>query len=128
MRNQAMAIVAAYNMRDAAKAASYDASDYVGMFHGSPNVIGRAADEAGMKVQLKDPAANWAIGDGRVTTSTDGSLTIYEAPYVFTFTSPETGKPAKDSGNWIAVFKRQPDGSMKLWRSIGTDTPPAAAR
>ena len=98
------------------------------MFHGSPMFVGPAADEAGMKAQLQDPAAKWETSDSKVTVSSGGDLAVYEATYAFTFTNPETGKPAKDFGNWIAIFKRQTDGSMKLWRSIGTDTPRASAR
>ena len=30
---------------------------------------------------------------------------------------------ARESGTWIAIFKRQNDGSMKLWRSIASDGP-----
>ena len=127
VRTQASEIVAAYNAHDAAKTASYDAPDYVGMFHGSRNVLGPAADEAGMKVQLQDSTARWDISDAKVTVSGDGDLAVYETTYAFTFTNPETGIPAHDKGNWIAIFKRQADGSMKLWRSIGTDTPPALA-
>jgi hypothetical protein len=31
----------------------------------------------------------------------------------------------RETGTWIAIFKRQEDGSMKLWRSIASDTPAA---
>ncbi|MCY7338996.1 MAG: hypothetical protein LH465_03455, partial [Sphingomonas bacterium] len=68
VRTQASEIVAAYNAHDAAKTASYDAPDYVGMFHGSRNVLGPAADEAGMKAQLQDSAAKWDMGDAKLPT------------------------------------------------------------
>lgn len=123
VQRHAREIVASYNAHDAARTASFDAPDYIGMFHGTPNVQGPAADEAGMKIQMQDSAAAWTQGKDRITVSRDGTIAIYEAPYTFTFTEAESKKLIKDTGNWIAIFKRQPDGSMKLWRSIGTDAP-----
>lgn len=116
-------LVAAYNAHDAAKAASYDAPDYVGLFHGTAPVTGMAADEAEMKLQMEDPAANWTVSDGSVTISQAGDMAVYQAAYVFTYTNPDTKKPATERGNWVAIFRKQDDGSMKLWRSLGIDTP-----
>ena len=45
-------VIAAFNAHDAEKAVSYDAPDYVGMFHGIPNVVGPEADLALTKQQV----------------------------------------------------------------------------
>jgi hypothetical protein len=48
-----------------------------------------------------------------------------------TFTDPKTKKDATETGNYIAVYKPQTDGSWKLAWSVGADTPapaPAAAK
>ena len=119
----AKAIVAAYNAHDAERAVAFDAPDYVGIFHGAPNTAGPAADLTGMRQQLKDPLAKWDSAGGTATVSQSGDIGIYEAPYTFTVTNPATGEPVNEPGNWIAIFKRQPDGTMKLWRSIGSDVP-----
>ena len=37
------------------------------------------------------------------------------------------GAATRETGNWIAIFKRQADGKLKLWRSIGSDLPAAEA-
>jgi ketosteroid isomerase-like protein len=124
VRRDALALVADYNAQNATAAAAYDAPDYVGVFHGTPNVDGPAADEAGMKAGMTASKVHWDIGEPKVTVSKAGDLGIFEAPYVFTLTTPQ-GAVSKETGNWIAIFKRQDNGKMKLWRSIGSDTPSA---
>jgi ketosteroid isomerase-like protein len=122
VRRAALGVVAAYNAQDAHAAAAYDAPDYVGIYHGSPNTVGPAADEAAMKSQAAAGHVDWQLGDAKVTVSKAGDLGIYEAPYTFTVTNPDKSV-TRETGNWIAIFRRQDDGSFKLWRSIASDTP-----
>lgn len=124
VRKDALELVADYNAQDAAAAAKWDAPDYVGIFHGTPNTIGPAADEAGMKAGMASAKVHWDIGEGKVTVAKAGDIAFFEAPYTFTLTTPAGIQLSKETGTWIAIFKRQPDRSMKLWRSIGSDTPP----
>jgi ketosteroid isomerase-like protein len=124
VRKQALGLVAAYNAGDAAAAAAYDAPDYVGIFHGTPNNVGPAADLAEMKAAMAVSKLNWQMGEPRVTVAKGGDIAILEAPYAFTV-SMNPGGVTHETGNWVAIFKRQADGTLKLWRSIGSDTPPA---
>ena len=124
VRKDATELVADYNAQNAAAAAAWDAPDYIGVFHGTPNVNGPAADEAGMNAAMAATKGLWQIGEAKVTVSKAGDLGIFEVPYTFTMTTPQ-GASSKESGTWIAIFKRQDDGKMKLWRSIGSDAPPA---
>ena len=126
VRKNALGVVAAYNAQDAHATAAFDAPDYVGVYHGSPNVNGPAADEAGMKAQMASTRVEWQLGKDKVTVAKAGDLAVFEAPYTFIITNPEGGV-ARESGSWIAMFKRQDDGSMKLWRSIASDGPPPAS-
>lgn len=123
VRTGALGVVAAYNAQDAHKAASYDAPDYVGIYHGAANTIGPAADEAAMRAQMRAMKVDWRLGPGKVTVSKSGDLGVFEAPYTFVITMPQGGG-SRESGSWTAIFKRQDDGSMKLWLSIASDTPP----
>jgi ketosteroid isomerase-like protein len=122
VRGNALGVVAAYNREDAKAAAAFDAPDYVGVYHGAPNVIGPAADEAGMKAQMAAATVDWRLGPGKVTVAGAGDLAVFEAPYSFLVTYPQGGGTS-ESGTWIAIFKRQDDGTMKLWRSIASDSP-----
>jgi ketosteroid isomerase-like protein len=119
----ARTIVSDYNAGNAAAAAAQDAPDFVGIFHGTPNNVGPAADLAEMKAQMAVANLKWQIGEPRVTIAKAGDLALFEAPYTFTVTDAK-GATTRESGNWIAIFKRQKDGTLKLWRSIGSDTLP----
>ena len=122
VRKDALGLVAAYNAQDADAAAAYDAPDYVGIFHGTPNNVGPAVDLREMKAAMAISKLDWQIGPGKVTVAKAGDIGIFEAPYTFTITPPQ-GAATRETGNWIAIFKRQDDGKMKLWRSIGSDLP-----
>ena len=122
VRKDAAGVVAAYNAQDAHKAAAYDAPDYVGVYHGTANTVGPAADEAGMKAQMAAAKVDWTLGPEKVTVAKGGDLAVFEAPYTFVITMPQGGGTT-EHGTWIAIFKRQDDGAMKLWRSIASDGP-----
>jgi len=122
VRKDAAELVADYNAQNAEAAAAWDAPDYVGIYHGTPNNVGPAADLKEMKAAMAVSKLNWQTGEPKVTVSSAGDLAILEAPYSFTITTPEGGV-SKETGNWIAIFKRGDDGKLKLWRSIGSDTP-----
>jgi ketosteroid isomerase-like protein len=115
--------VDAYAARDIDKAASILADDVVGHFHGAPDAVGKAAAIAGMKEQMADPALKLAVADESVDVAAAGDLAVYHATYTFTFTNPVTKNAGSETGNWVAVFKRQMDGTMKLSRDMVLDTP-----
>jgi ketosteroid isomerase-like protein len=119
------AISAAYNAHDAAKAASYDAPDYVSMFHGFPTGVGPAADIESMKQQFADPATRFDLNIQSVDVAKEGDTAVVRSIYKYSFTDPKTKKLASETGNWVAGLKRQPDHSLKLAWSIGANTPAA---
>lgn len=126
-RTNVAGISAAYTAHDAAKAASYDAPDYVSMFHGYATAVGPAADIASMKEQFKDPAARFDLNVQSVDVSKAGDTAVVRSLYQYSFTDPKTKKVAVETGNWMAGFKRQSDGSLKMAWSIGADTPAAVS-
>ncbi|MBY8826369.1 YybH family protein [Sphingomonas colocasiae] len=113
----------AYAARDAEKAASIVAPDIVAMVHGAPNIVGKPASAAAMKAQMADPRLKLAVSDESVEVSGSGDLAVYHATYRFTFSDPATKRPVTETGNWVAVFKRQADGTMKLQKDIVVDAP-----
>lgn len=113
--------VEAYAARDPAKAASIVAPDLVTMFHGAPNTVGLAPNLEVMKAQMADPALKLEVSDETVDVAASGDLAVYHATYRFTFTNPATRQPATEVGNWVAVFKRQPDGAMKMSKDVISD-------
>lgn len=112
-----------YNTRNVTEAVGINAPDHVGMGHGFANVVGPDAELASVKAQLADPAMVLAFTDPVIEASASGDLAVYRATYHVTYTDPNTRRPATEIGNWVAVFKRQPDGTMKLSSEVMSDLP-----
>ncbi len=119
-------LIADFNAHDATKAVSHDAPQTLGMFHGAPNANNQAEDLAATKIQLADPAAKVSVTNDTVDVAQAGDMAVYRATYAFTMTDPKTKMPATENGNWLIIYKPQPDGSWKIAISMIADTPPAA--
>ncbi|MGB7655651.1 MAG: nuclear transport factor 2 family protein [Novosphingobium sp.] len=120
-------MVAAFAARDADKAVSWDAPDFVGMLHGTPNVTGQEADRALTKEQVADPAMKLSVSDAVVDVAASGDLAVWRATYNYTYTDPATKKAKTEVGNWVVGWKRGADGQMKEAWGVVSDTPPPAA-
>lgn len=120
-------LVASFNAKDAAKATAHDAPDYVGMFHGLPNVVGPAQDLELTKQQMADPALDLKVSDETVDVAKSGDMAVYRASYAYRFTDPKTKQPTTENGNWLLGYKLQSDGAWKIAWGVVSDTPPAAA-
>jgi ketosteroid isomerase-like protein len=119
-------LVDGYNTRNLAEAIGVNAPDHLGMAHGFANVAAADAEQASVKAQLADPAMVLAFTDPAIEASASGDLAVYRATYHVTYTDPNTRRPATEVGNWVAVFKRQPDGTMKLSWEVMSDLPKSA--
>ena len=120
-------MVAAFAARDADKAVSWDAPDFVGMYHGTPNVVGQEADRALTKEQVADPAMKLSVSDAVVDVAASGDLAVWHATYNYTYTDPTTKKARTEVGNWVVGWKRGADGQMKEAWGVVSDTPAPAA-
>ncbi len=119
------AMVAAFAARDAEKAVSWDTNNFVGMFHGMPNVEGQDGDRALTKEQVADPAMKFSVSNADVDVADSGDLAVWRATYSYTFTDPVTKQPKTEVGNWVVGWKRQADGTMKEAWGVVSDTPAA---
>lgn len=120
-------MVVAFAARDADKAVSWDAPDFVGSFHGYPDVHGQEEDRALTKQQVADPAMKFAVSDVVVDAAKSGDLAVWRAKYSYTFTDPATKQPTTEMGNWLVGWKRDGGGQLKEAWGIVSDLPPAAA-
>ncbi len=119
-------LVKAFVERDVAGTNVDLAEDYVGIFHGQPNIVGKEADLEITKLQVADPALGLTVTDQKVDVSEAGDMAVYTSAYAYDFTDEATGNTATEHGNWILLFKRQADGSMKITHGIVSDTPKPA--
>lgn len=127
VKGQSAALVAAFNAHDAQKAVSFDAPDYIGMFHGAPNVLGPEADLALTKQQVADPAAKVAVSHEDVSVAAAGDRALWRSTYEYTFTDAKTKQPTTEHGNWLIGWRKQEDGSWKAAWGVVSDTPAPAA-
>lgn len=126
VKAQAAALTAAFNAHDAEKAVSFDAVDYVGMFHGMPNVVGPKADLVVTKQQAADGAAKISVSDEDVSVASGGDRALWRSTYAFTYTDPQTKRPTTENGNWLIGWRKQADGSWKAAWSVVSDTGPGS--
>ncbi|MBU1375157.1 MAG: DUF4440 domain-containing protein [Alphaproteobacteria bacterium] len=119
------AVVDAVNARDAEKAVSHDAPNFVGMFHGGPNTNGPAEELALTKQQLNDPNVKLEVSNPVVDVAASGDMAVWRSGYAFTFTDPKTKAAVVENGNWVTVYRVQPDGAWKQSLAVVSDTGPA---
>ncbi|MBA3811905.1 MAG: nuclear transport factor 2 family protein [Caulobacteraceae bacterium] len=122
-------LVAAMNAHDPAKVAVHDAPDMIAMFHGMSNIVGRDADQAGMKKTFADvPDFHITLVDEAVDVPASGEMAVYRSTYDNSFTDSRTKKSTTLRVNYLAGYKKQADGSWKVAWYVVSDTgaPPAA--
>ena len=120
-------VIAALNAHDVAatRAAvlAADAPDLVVMNHGQAVQRGIAPDLETALQSVADPKSSTTLGDESVDVAASGDLAVYHASYRISFTDPASKRVLVENGQWIAVYKRQSDGSMKMAWDIAADTP-----
>jgi len=127
VKADAEGMIAAFNARDAEKAVSHDAPGMVGMFHGTPNVVGAEQDLKMTKEQFAQNAvANVKLSDETVDVADSGEMAVYRASYAFSGEDPKTKKAINESGNWVVGYQKQSDGSWKIAWNVVSDAPAAA--
>jgi ketosteroid isomerase-like protein len=111
-------LVAALNAHDAVKTTAYDAANVISMECGSPSTIGIEADREGFKTGFAhDPDWRVSLIDETVDVASSGDLAVYRGTY--NEDNGRAGVLMTHKTNFIAEFRRQSDGSMKIvWYSV----------
>ncbi|QUD87720.1 YybH family protein [Phenylobacterium montanum] len=122
------AINAAYKARDAVKATAYDAADYLSYTSGAPTVKGRDADLAGTKDSFTDPGFGFSFTADRTEVAKSGDLAYQAGSYTQTQTNPATKKVETVTGNWVAAWRKEPDGAWRIASEAVTQAPAPAAK
>jgi len=113
--------VAAMKSNDPVKIASWWTDDAVLIDRASPTVRGRAA----LDTLVRSMFAAARLTDATLVTeeiAVSGDLGYFIGRYDESF-QPQTGAALHNRGRLILVWKRQPDGSWKIARNVGTDLP-----
>jgi ketosteroid isomerase-like protein len=128
IKNDVRDLVSALNAKDVDKAVSHDGPNYVFMFHGAPNTVGADQDKTTTKDVVADPLFWVTLGNESVDVADSGEMAVYRTSYQYRHTGASK-KEAKELGNWVMGYKKQPDGAWKIEWSVISDTsePPAKA-
>jgi uncharacterized protein (TIGR02246 family) len=112
--------VAALNAGDAAKAAALYAEDAVVIPPGEAMVRGRANIEAYWKSAIEAGAGNATVET--IDAQSSGSLGYEIGSFTLTSKGPD-GKPVKESGRYIELLKKGPDGRWYSTAGIWNEAP-----
>ena len=111
---------------DTATIASIYADDAVAMMSNTEAWRGRDAVRKGWAGVVADGMLkDFSLRTQDVDVS--GDLVVETGTYEMTL-QPKGGREMKDKGKYVVVWKRQPDGSLKIFRDVGnSDLPPPKA-
>lgn len=117
---------AAVNSGDAAGLAATYADDGIEMAPNQAASEGKQAIQAAYEAMFKENGIKFTITT--LETQVLGDWGYDRGSYTSTAT-PKSGKPMEDSGKYLSIAKRQPDGAWKVYRVIwnSNNPPPSAA-
>ncbi len=119
-------VVAAMNSRDAAALAAIYADDAIMMNPGQAAVEGKQAIQAAYEAMAKETPADVVFAMQPLSpleTQVAGDWAYQRGNYTVTIT-PKSGKAMERSFKYLNIYKRQSDGSWKVYRDISNDNNP----
>jgi len=110
-------IIAGINTKDIDKATKFDAPDLVSMESGREPSIGSKNDHDGLMIAFKyAPSWHLTMIDESVDVAKAGDMATYRGTYAED--SLRDGVPYTHKGNYIAGFRRDPDGMWRVHWSV----------
>lgn len=123
-------VTAAFNSMDAAALAALYADDAIMMDSNQAAVEGKQAIQAVYEARVKENAGKMTLtaAFSPLETQVAGDWAYDRGNFTLTVT-PKSGKPMETFGKYLTIYKRQPDGSWKIYRDISNSNnpPPSAA-
>jgi ketosteroid isomerase-like protein len=113
-----------FNSRTVDRVLSHYAPDAASMLPDTPLMIGTDAIRAGVKMEFADPNSSLHFHPTKVEIAQSGEIAYSQGVFTYTGTDPKTKKAASQDGNYVEVYKKQPDGSWKAIEDIATEETP----
>ncbi len=110
--------------KDVEKVVSHYADDAASMIPDMALMTGKDAIRAGLKEEFSDPNASLNFHPTKVEVSKASDLAYSQGVYTFVSTDPKTKKMVTESGGYVEVYKKQPDGTWKVVEDIATQAAP----
>src|SRR6266571_3260986 len=117
---------AAAGAKDVDKTVSYYAADAIVMPPNASSATTKEAIRSAWKEMLTTPGAAISWKASKVEVAKAGDLAYVSGTYEETMTDA-SGKPAKDRGKYVEIFKKQADGIWKVIVDIWNSDLPAPA-
>ena len=108
---------AAAGAKDVDKTVSYYAADAIVMPPNAPAATTKEAIRSAWKEMLTSPGAAISWKATKVEVAKAGDLAYVSGTYEETMTDA-SGKPVKDRGKYVEIFKKQADGTWKVVADI----------
>lgn len=121
------AFVKDWSGKDADRIAAHYTDDGSLMVPNAPMMTGKEIGP-GMKDALTDPNWSLAMQPAQVEVSKGGDVGYTRGTYVLTATDPGSKKVATEKGRFLAIFRRQADGSWKAIQDISNAEAPATLK
>lgn len=123
IKSEVAEIIAGINGKDLDRATRFDAPDMVSMESMRPPSIGARADREGLSMAFKySPEWHLRLVDESVDVASAGDMAIYRSTY--DEDSMRDGVPYTHRGNYLAGFRRDPDGVWRVhWSVVAWQSP-----
>ena len=113
------------SVKDSASFATFFADDATVMLPNEPAIHGMDAVKAVVTPMMQDPNFSLSFTTDKVEVS---GILAYTQGTVSLRTTGRDSKPLTDTGKYLTVWKKQPDGSWKALEDIfNSDLPPAGS-
>lgn len=116
VRAAEQAQLAAYRARDAGSVVAGYAPDAAVIVAGQPPAVGLDSIRAAVERITSDPAFSISLENRK--TAVGGDLAYTRGLYRITYSEPGSGRTAHEEGQYLTVFRRQPDGSWKVAEDV----------
>ncbi len=114
---------AAFNTGDAAALADLFADDAILMPANQPALIGKEAIQSWIQTIFDQFTFKWTASSEEVEVA--GDWAFERSTSTFTVTPKAGGEPIfEDNSKGLTIYKRQPDGSWKIFRGISNSNNP----
>lgn len=116
-------MIAGINTKDVDKATKFDAPELMAMESGRTPSVGAKADHDGLSMVFKYvPSWHLTMVDETVDVAASGDMAVYRSTY--REDSLHDGVPFTHDGNYIAGFRRDPDGMWRVhWSVVSWQSP-----
>jgi ketosteroid isomerase-like protein len=118
-----------YTRKDVERLTSRYSEDATLMAPNVPAASGTQAIRAALKQAMEDGNFSMSFESSHVEVSLSGDLAFAQGNYHATRTDVAGSKPVNDTGMYVMVYRKQPDGVWKAVADIRTSSlPPEAGR